>query len=236
MTKINKNSFVLNSPMIGEECINLFKSAYENRYTWESDFLGYEGSCSWTDGERKVKGSFCLGQDLKARVDEIDDEVIHKAITSQLWEVAIHRVKRAFEQTHGKNTFTFGDTNEIGSEILVGGKNKGDRYRVKNNVVTMVYRHIHGNLIIILTKDVTHTGNGYLSKSYSSQYLDPISKKELKGKSFYEDNFVPLFKGGPWVLSSRSIHEKSIEGSIINKQVFSFSDLKSLSSHSSQFS
>ena len=92
----------------------------------------------------------------------------------------------------------------------------------------MVYRHIHGNLIIILTKDVTHTGNGYLSKSYSSQYLDPISKKALKGTSFYEDNFVPLGKGGPWVLSSRSIHQESSEGSIINKQVFSFSDLKSL--------
>ena len=94
----------------------------------------------------------------------------------------------------------------------------------------MVYRHIHGNLIIILTKDVTHTGNGYLSKSYSSQYLDPISKKDLKGKSFYKDAFIPLFKGGPWVLSSRSIHQESSEGSIINKQVFSFSDLKSLGS------
>ena len=94
----------------------------------------------------------------------------------------------------------------------------------------MVYRHIHGNLIIILTKDVAHTGNGYLSKSYSSQYLDPISKKDLKEKSFYNDDFIPLFKGGPWVLASRSIHQESFEGSIINKQVFSFSDLKSLTS------
>ena len=94
----------------------------------------------------------------------------------------------------------------------------------------MVYRHIHGNLIIILTKDVTHTDNGYLSKSYSSQYLDPISKKDLQGKSLYKDAFVPLYKGGPWVLSSRSIHQESSEGSIINKQVFSFSELKSLGS------
>tara|TARA_Y100001968_G_scaffold330295_1_gene381751 strand:- start:631 stop:1284 length:654 start_codon:yes stop_codon:yes gene_type:complete len=214
--------------MTEEECTLLFKSAYENRYTWESDFLGYEGSCSWTNREKEVNGNFCLGQDLKATVNDVNDERIHKAISSQLWEVAIHRVRRSFEQTHGNNTFTFGDTNDIGIEIIVGGKNKGDKYRVKNNVVTMVHRHIHGNLIIILTKDVTQTGNGYLSKSYSSQYLDPISKKDLQGKSFYEDNFVPLFKGGPWVLSSRSIHQESSEGSIINKQVFSFSDLKVL--------
>jgi hypothetical protein len=95
----------------------------------------------------------------------------------------------------------------------------------------MVYRHIHGSLIIILTKDVTHTGNGYLSKSYSSQYLDPTSKRDLKGKSFYKDDFIPLFQGGPWVLSSRSIHQESLEGSIINKQLFSFSELQSLGSN-----
>ena len=222
---------MLNNSGVEQDCTYLFKSAYENRYTWESDFLGYEGRCSWTDGKKEVKGSFYIGEDLKASVNEIDDKEIYKAICSQLWEVAIHRVRRSFEQTHGNNTFTLGDTNEIGSEILVGGKNKGDKYRVKNNVITMVHRHIHGNLIIILTKDVTQTGSGYLSKNYSSQYLDPISKEDLKGKSFYEDNFVPLFKGGPWVLSSRSIHQESKEGSIINKQVFSFSSLKGLGSN-----
>ncbi len=214
--------------MTGENCTHFFKAAYENRYTWESDFSGYEGRCSWSDGKREIEGSFCLGKDLKATIDEIDDEEIHKAISSQLWEVAIHRVRRSFEQSHGENTFTFGDTNEIGLEVIVGGKNKGDKYRVKNDVITMVYRHIHGNLIIILTKDVIHTGNGYLSKSYSSQYLDPISKKDLKEKSFYKDTFIPLFKGGPWVLSSRSIHQESVQGSAINRQVFSFSELKIL--------
>ena len=214
----------------GSDCTQLFKTAYENRYTWESNFLGYEGNCSWTDGQREIKGTFSLGQDLKATVKQVDDAQINKAISSQLWEVAIHRVKRSFEQTHGKNTFTFGDTNEIGSEIIVGGKNEGDKYRIKNDVVTMVYRHIHGNLIVILNKDVTHTENGYLSKSYSSQYLDPISKKDLKGKSLYKDDFIPLYKGGPWVLASRSIHQESLEGSILNKQIFSFSELKSLGS------
>ena len=209
-------------------CEQLFKDAYDNRYTWDSNFLGYKGSCSWTDGKREIKGTFLLGKDLKAIVNKINDEEINKAISSQLWEVAIHRVRRSFDQTHGKNTFEFGDTNESGTEIIVGGKNEGDKYRVKNDVVTMVYRHIHGNLIIILTKDVTHTGNGYLSKSYSSQYLDPISKKDLKGKSFYKDAFIPLFKDGPWVLSSRSIHQESPKGSILNKQVFSFSELKSI--------
>jgi len=224
-------SFMLTNLMKGTDCTQLFRSAYENRYTWDEDFAGYEGRCSWTDGKRELNGSFCLGQDLKATVNDIDDEEIHKAISSQLWEVAIHRIRRSFEKTHGENTFIFGDSNEIGSEVIVGGKNEGDKYRIKDDVVTMVHRHIHGSLIIILTKDVTHTGNGYLSKSYSSQYLDPTSKRDLKGKSFYRDDFIPLFQGGPWVLSSRTIHQESSEGSIINKQVFSFSELQSLGSN-----
>ncbi len=215
----------------GADSTYFFRAAYENRYTWESDFPGYEGDCSWTDGERVIKGTFSLGEDLKTTINGIDSENINKAISSQLWEVGIHRVRRSFEQTHGKNTFTFGDTNEIGTEIIVGGKNKGDKYRVKNNIVTMVYRHIHGNLIVILTKDVMHTGNcGYLSKSYSSEYLDPISKNALKEKRFYNDDFVPLYEGGPWVLASRSIHQESVEGLILDKQVFSFSNLKRINS------
>ena len=32
--------------------------------------------------------------------------------------------------------------------------------RIKNNIITMVYRHIHGNLIVIVTKDVKNTDNG----------------------------------------------------------------------------
>ncbi len=209
-------------------CTNFFKAAYENRYTWEHNFSGYKGACTWSDGERVIKGCFKLNKELKASVKDISDENIYKAIASQLWEVAIHRIRRSFEQTHGENTFTFGDENEIGKEILVGGKNNGDKYRVKNNVVTMVRRHIHGSLIIIETKEVLHTEKGYLSKSYSSQYLDTTSEKDLKGKNFYTDTFSPLFKGGPWVLCSRSIEKESFEGIESSKQTFSFSNLKSL--------
>ena len=61
---------LLTKEMKRTDCTHLFMSAYENRYTWESDFSGYKGRCSWTDGEREIKGSFCLAQDLKATVNE----------------------------------------------------------------------------------------------------------------------------------------------------------------------
>jgi hypothetical protein len=214
----------------GSDATAAFRSAYENRYTWEPGFGGYRGRCVWeqpgADGEsgRRVEGTFVVGADLKATVEGIDDPEVHKAIASQLWEVAIHRVRRSFEQTHGENTFTAGDTDAVGTEVIVGGKNAGDRYRINANVVTMVHRHIHGTVVTIFTESTTDTGSGYLSRSYSSQYADPASGEPRGGLSRFTDTFVPLSAGGPWVLGERVVHTEASGGT----QVFRFEHLAPL--------
>ncbi|MEB3353940.1 MAG: DUF3386 family protein, partial [Cyanobacteriota bacterium] len=94
----------------GSDCTAAFRAAYENRYTWDPGFGGYGGRCVWEqpgvagEADRRLEGRFQVGGDLKAQVEGIDDEAVHKAVASQLWEVAIHRVRRSFEQTHGENT------------------------------------------------------------------------------------------------------------------------------------
>jgi len=203
-----------------------FKAAYENRYTWEPGFNGYQGICALNTDGKNFEGEFFIGNDLKPNLKGIEDEKIEKLISSQLWEVAIHRVRRPFNEVHGANSFTSGDINDVGLEIIVSGKNKGDKYRIKDNIVTMVYRHIHGSLVQIFTSKTIDTDYGYLSNLYTSEYLDPLTEKPIKGKSFYEDDFVPLFDGGPWVLSKRCIDIKAFEGNSPIKYEFSFSNLQ----------
>ena len=90
--------------------------------------LDFPAIAAAASGNRTINGSkaqFEIGADLKAKVEGIENEDILKAVNSQLWEVAIHRVRRSFEQTHGENTFTAGDTNDVGTEVLVGGKGAG---------------------------------------------------------------------------------------------------------------
>merc|ERR1711934_766773 len=106
----------------GSDLRDIFRRAYENRYTWEPGFGGYQGRCIWKQGDQQVEGRFQIGADLKAKVEGIEDEAILKAISSQLWEIAIHRVRRSFEQTHGANTFTAGETDSIGTEVISGGR------------------------------------------------------------------------------------------------------------------
>ena len=209
----------------GSDCTAAFRAAYENRYTWESGFAGYAGRCSWQQGERTVAGTFQLGADLKASLEGIDDAEIHKALASQLWEVAIHRVRRSFEQTHGANSFSAGDTDAVGTEVIVGGKGEGDRYRIKGDVVTMVHRHIHGTVVTIFTESTTDTGSGYLSRTYTSRYSDPATGEAKGGISRFTDTFVPLSEAGPWVLSERVVETEAHGDAPAGRQVFRFEDL-----------
>jgi len=218
----------------GSDATAAFRAAYENRYTWDPGFGGYRGRCVWEQpgaaGEpvRRLEGSFQVGADLKAQVEGIDDAEVHKAIASQLWEVAIHRVRRSFEQTHGENTFSAGDTDAVGTEVVVGGKNAGDRYRIKDDVVTMVHRHIHGTVVTIFTESVTHTGSGYLSRSYTSRYADPATGEPKGGLSRFTDTFVPLVEGGPWVLRERLVETETFGDIPAGRQLFRFEALEPL--------
>jgi hypothetical protein len=208
----------------GSDCRDAFRASYQNRYTWVPGFSGYSGRCIWLQGERSVEGTFHVGADLKAKVEGVSDPEVEKAFASQLWEVCIHRVRRTFEQTHSENTFTAGDCTDEGLEVIIGGKGEGDKYRIKNDIVTMVHRHIRGTVVTIHTKSTTDTGAGYLSHTYTSEYADPATGEPRGGKSTFEDRFVPLQEEGPWVLESRSISTKDADGSE-SQQLFQFVEM-----------
>jgi len=96
--------------------------------------------------------------------------------------VCIHRVKREFESVHSENIFNLIKNSESGIEMIVSGKNKGDRYRVKNNCINMVYRKIHGIIIEIFLLLVVFI---WLRKLNSKQSRQPsLSKKTIKNLKF----------------------------------------------------
>ena len=186
-------------------CKEIFRKAYENRYTWESSFNGYKGKCIFLTKNHIHKGNFVLGEDFKPNIQKIEDDKIVRIIASQLFEVCIHRVKREFESVHSENTFNLLQNSESGIEMSVSGKNQGDRYRVKNNCINMVYRKIHGSIIEIFVEEFLETGVGALSTKYSSQQIDPNTLEVNSQKLEYEDEFVNIGKEEYWILNSRTI-------------------------------
>ncbi len=203
----------------------LFRSAYENRYTWDKSFPGYTSDVTFISGDTTYTAKAKVTADLKAEVMDIEDEAAAKAIHGQLWEVAIHRVRRGFEDTHGANTFSYGKNLEDGSvEILMGGKSEGDRYHLRDNEVSMVHRHIHGVVVTIHTFSSHDTGAGYLSHRYDSVYHDPKTGEQKGGKSVFEDSYEKV--GDYMILSERKIKTETEKGT--EEQTFRFSNIQLL--------
>ncbi|MBD3881333.1 DUF3386 domain-containing protein [Phormidium tenue FACHB-886] len=189
------------------EARSLFRAAYENRYTWDEQFPGYTADVVLKEGDQTYKGKLKIypkgDGNLAHEVTEVSDEAAKKALMGQAWEIAIHRVRNTFEQSHGENRFTLGETDETGAvEIFVSGKAMGDRYKVRNNEVSLVHRHIHNVVVTINTFGSHQTGQGYLSHRYDSVYHD-AQTGEQKGSQVFEDEYENV--GGYYILSRRSI-------------------------------
>ncbi|NJL35475.1 MAG: DUF3386 domain-containing protein [Leptolyngbyaceae cyanobacterium SM1_4_3] len=202
----------------------LFQSAYENRYTWDKNFPGFTADIELKQGNEVYKGKAQVNRNLSVEVIDVADEQAKQAIEGQLREVAIHRIRRSFEETHGKNTFSLGETDETGAvEILVGGKAEGDRYKVRNNEVCLVHRHIHGIVVTINTASSHQTESGYLSHRYDSVYNDPQTG-EQKGSAEHEDEYEKV--GDYYVLTRRVL--KAEEQGKQTVAEFNFSNVKLL--------
>ncbi|HLP90512.1 MAG TPA: DUF3386 domain-containing protein [Nostocaceae cyanobacterium] len=203
----------------------LFQAAYENRYTWDQNFPGYTADVTYNYDGQVVTAKLHIDASLKAEVSEIEDEAAKKAIHGQAWETAIHRVRRSFNDTHGANTFSYGETDANGAvEIIMGGKASGDKYKIHHNEVVLVHRHIHGVVITINTFTSHQTGEGYLSHTYDSVYHDPQTGVQKGGKSYFTDEYVQV--GNYHILSRREIRTE-VEGKI-NTQEYIFSNIQLL--------
>ena len=49
---------LLNNIDKDNDCTKQFRKAYENRYTWDSSFPGYEGNCVYSCGSLISEGTF----------------------------------------------------------------------------------------------------------------------------------------------------------------------------------
>jgi Protein of unknown function (DUF3386) len=203
----------------------LFQAAYENRYTWEPNFPGYTAAVKFQHDDKILTGTIVVKANLSAEVIGIEDEEARNSIIGQLREVAIHRVRRTFAETHSKNTFSYGETDATGAiEILMPGKPMGDRYKLRNNEVCHVHRHLHGIMVTIDTFSSHDTGAGYLSHRYDSVYADPATGEIKSGKIVFEDNYQKV--GNYQLLSQRII--QGVEDGKPTTTEFNFTNLELL--------
>ncbi|NES25932.1 MAG: DUF3386 family protein [Symploca sp. SIO3E6] len=109
----------------------LFKAAYENRYTWDENFPGYSADIEVKQGNELYTGTVRINSDFTVEASGFEDEKVQESIYNQMRDLITHRKRTSFEKAHGKNEFSLGDTDETGAvAILVNGNAMGSNYKV----------------------------------------------------------------------------------------------------------
>lgn len=183
---------------------DLFRAAYENRYTWDANFPGYTADVQLTQGEEIYTGQIRVAPDFSVEVSGIDNEEVKESVYTQVRDVITHRKRNSFEKAHGSNSFSLGETDNSGAvEILVQGDAMGSNYRVRNNQISMVSRVMGRMAFVIHHRASLDTGAGYVSSNYTAVFRHPQTNEVIRQMEF-EDTYEPV--GDYYLMTHQVIH------------------------------
>jgi hypothetical protein len=201
-----------------------FRAAYENRYTWNEKFPGYSADIQLTQKEEVYTGKVRINRDLSVEVTGIEDEKVQESVYTQLRDVVTHRKRSAFEQSHGKNEFNFGNTDETGAvEILVKGDSMGSNYKVRDTEICQVSRVMGRMAFVIDTHQSMDTGEGYVASRYDAVFRNPQTNEVtsvLNFEEFYR-------KVGDYYVLSKQVVQQYKQGERMTTE-FNFSNVRLL--------
>lgn len=201
-----------------------FRAAYENRYTWNQNFPGYSADIQLTQGDEVYTGKVRINRDLSVEVTGIEDEKVQESVYTQLRDVVTHRKRSAFEQSHGKNEFNFGKTDETGAvEILVKGDSMGSNYKVRDTEICQVSRVMGRMAFVIDTHESMDTGEGYVASRYDAVFRNPQTD-EVTSVLKFEETYE---KVGDYYVLSKQVVQQYKQGERIDTE-FNFSNVKLL--------
>jgi hypothetical protein len=204
---------------------DIFRAAYENRYTWDDNFPGYTAELELKQEDAVYNGKILVNPDLSVEVTGIEDEQIRENAYNQMRDIITHRKRNSFEQAHGKNVFNLGEADPTGAvAILVKGDAMGSNYKVRGREISQVSRVMGPIAFTINTEETWQTEEGYLPLKYSAIFRNPQTD-ELKGKRDFNETYEKV--GGYYLPTSQAIAEIGAGGEKATVE-FKFSNIQLL--------
>jgi hypothetical protein len=202
----------------------LFRAAYENRYTWDENFPGYSADVEIKQGDEVYRGKVRINSDLSVDVTGIEDEKVQESVYNQMRDIVTHRKRSSFEKAHGKNEFSLGEQDSTGAvEILVKGDAMGSNYKVRGTEICQVSRVMGPMAFTINTNESLDTGEGYVSTGYNAIFRK-AKTGELTAKREFEETYEKI--GNYYVMTRQAVHAIEPDNRITTE--FNFSNLKLL--------
>lgn len=202
----------------------LFRAAYENRYTWDENFPGYSADVELKQGDEVYTGRIRINRDLSVEVTGIEDEQVQESVYTQLRDVVTHRKRSQFDQSHGKHEFNLGQRDETDAvEILVKGDAMGSNYKIRGPVICQVSRVMGRMAFVIDTHDTLQTKEGYLATRYDAVFRNPQTD-EVTAVLKFQEIYEPV---GDYYIMTKQIVQDYKQG-IRTTTEFNFSNIKLL--------
>lgn len=210
--------------MTEQNARDLFKAAYENRYTWDSNFPGYSADINLKQGSEVYNGQISIKADLSVEVTGIPDEEVQQSVYTQLRDIVTHRKRSSFEASHGKNSFTLGNNDQTGAvEILVEGDAMGSNYKVRGKEICLVSRVMGRMAFVINTHKSLETPEGCIASDYNAIFRNPQTNEIIRELEF-KDSYQKF--GNYYIMTSQVVN--STEKGQKTTTEFNYSNIKLL--------
>ncbi len=189
LTKILFNDM---TTAINTNARDLFRGAFENRYTWGDNFPGYSATIELSQGDETFTGKVAIAPDFSVTVDGVENPDVVKTLEIQLKDIVTHRRSSTFDKVHGENKFALGETDETGAvEIKVSGKSMGSGYKVRGKEICHVSRAVGPMRFEIDTRNTLDTGKGYVPTQTDASFYKGDTGDLIKQVS-YEDSYEKI--------------------------------------------
>lgn len=176
----------------------LFRKAYENRYTWNQQFPGYTAAVVLKEGKEEYRGRIRVNPDMSVEVTDINKEEVRRFIERQLGMIVVHRREVPFEVAHKNSTFHLGTTDKAGAiQVFEQGDKTEAHYKLLRSQVKQVNRLLGPHSITVDLVDSEVTPEGYFPTRYRTTMYQPQTKQvleEMESKDNYKkvENYYVL--------------------------------------------
>ena len=187
----------------------LFRDAYESRYTWDEQFPGYSAEVSVRYEQGLHHGIVRVDPDLSVTSTGIKSEAVRQLVEDQLRMVVTHRRRVPFAQLHGNHRFEEEGKDDKGSvKIREVGDRLDSHYLLQNQKITQVNRLMGPLAVTVDTLGFIKPPEGYLAAHYQTTFRDAKSGEVLEILDI-SDNYDKI---GEYFLLSRRVLRSSEPG------------------------
>ncbi|MBV6626010.1 MAG: DUF3386 domain-containing protein [Rivularia sp. (in: Bacteria)] len=202
----------------------LFRDAFESRYTWDKNFPGYSADVQLKQGQETYTGKIFIHRDLSVEVTGINDKQVEEGVFIQLWDVVTHRKPTPFEDSHPNHQFIKGSTDNTQLvSIVVKGDALDSKYKIRGKEICQVTRVKGNTAFTIDTHENLDTGEGYIATRYDAVFCD-VATNEVQSILKFKDSYEKVDK---YYLMINQVVEDCVDGQNTTTE-FSYSNIRLL--------